>query len=67
MGIGIWELIIIFGIVLMLFGTKRFRAMGGDLGAAIRSFRSSLNEDSVTLPGEASPGAVDTASTRDQG
>ena len=43
MGIGIWELLIIFAIVLVLFGTKRLRNIGGDLGGAIRSFRSAMS------------------------
>lgn len=45
MGIGIWELVLLFLIVLLVFGTKRLRSVGGDLGSAIRSFRSAMNED----------------------
>ncbi len=45
MGIGIWELLLLFLIVLLLFGTKRLRNIGGDLGSAIKSFRSALHED----------------------
>ena len=45
MGIGIWELLLLFLIVLLLFGTKRLRNIGGDLGSAIKSFRSAMNED----------------------
>ena len=41
-GISIWQLLIILAIVVMLFGTKRLRNMGGDLGAAIKGFRSSM-------------------------
>lgn len=44
-GIGIWQLLIILAIVVMLFGTKRLRNMGGDLGAAIKGFRSSIGND----------------------
>lgn len=43
MGIGIWELVLLLLIVLLLFGTKRLRNVGGDLGTAIKSFRSALN------------------------
>ncbi|MEY4683882.1 MAG: hypothetical protein RLZ25_341 [Pseudomonadota bacterium] len=43
MGIGIWELVVLLLIVLLLFGTKRLRNVGGDLGTAIKSFRSALN------------------------
>ena len=38
-GIGIWQLLIILVIVLLLFGTKKLKNIGGDLGGAIRSFK----------------------------
>ncbi len=41
-GISIWQLLIILAIVVVLFGTKRLRNIGDDLGSALRSFRSSL-------------------------
>ena len=41
-GISIWQLLIILVIVVVLFGTKRLRNIGEDLGSAIRGFRSSL-------------------------
>lgn len=44
-GISIWQLLIILAIVVMIFGTKRLRTLGGDLGSAIRGFRSSMKED----------------------
>jgi sec-independent protein translocase protein TatA len=44
MGIGIWELVLLLLIVLVLFGTKRLRNIGGDLGSAIKSFRSAMND-----------------------
>lgn len=44
MGIGIWELVLLFLIVLLIFGTKRLRNIGGDLGGAIKSFRNAMNE-----------------------
>lgn len=43
-GIGIWQLLIILVIVLLLFGTKRLRNLGQDLGSAVRGFRSSMKE-----------------------
>ncbi|HYE37138.1 twin-arginine translocase TatA/TatE family subunit [Methylocaldum sp.] len=45
MGIGIWELLLLFLIVLLLFGTKRLRNIGGDLGSAIKSFRNAMSSD----------------------
>lgn len=44
MGISIWQLLIILAIVLLLFGAKRLRNVGGDLGAAIKGFRSAVKE-----------------------
>jgi sec-independent protein translocase protein TatA len=43
-GIGIWQLLIILAIVLLLFGAKRLRNVGSDLGAAVKGFRSSMKE-----------------------
>ena len=45
-GISVWQLLIILLIVMMLFGTKRLRGLGSDLGAAIKGFRSSVSADS---------------------
>ena len=45
-GISIWQLLIILVIVVLLFGTKKLRGMGGDLGTAIRGFRKSVKEGS---------------------
>ena len=44
MGISVWQLLIVLVIVLLLFGTKKLRNMGGDLGAAIRNFRGAVKE-----------------------
>ena len=44
-GISIWQLLIILAIVVMLFGTKKLRSMGGDLGEAIKGFRNSVKDD----------------------
>jgi len=44
MGISIWQLLIILVIVILLFGTKRLRSLGSDLGTSIKSFRSAVKE-----------------------
>lgn len=44
-GISIWQLLIILVIVLLLFGTKRLRGLGGDLGGAIKGFKKAMTED----------------------
>ena len=38
-GIGIWQLLIVLAIVLLIFGGKRLRNLGGDLGGAIKGFK----------------------------
>lgn len=43
-GISIWQLLIILAIVVLIFGTKKLRNMGGDLGSAISNFRKSMKD-----------------------
>jgi sec-independent protein translocase protein TatA len=43
-GISIWQLLIILVIVVLLFGTKRLKNLGSDLGSAIKGFRGAMNE-----------------------
>jgi sec-independent protein translocase protein TatA len=42
---GIWQLLILAVIVVLLFGTKKLRNLGGDLGSAIKGFKSAIGED----------------------
>ena len=44
-GISIWQLLIILVIVVMVFGTKKLRNMGGDLGSAVKGFKKSVKEE----------------------
>ena len=44
-GIGIWQLIIILVIVVMLFGTKKLRNLGSDLGGALKGFKSAMKDE----------------------
>ncbi len=44
-GISVWQLLIILAIVVMLFGTKRLRTLGSDLGAAVKGFRSTMSPE----------------------
>ncbi|MDO7596834.1 MAG: twin-arginine translocase TatA/TatE family subunit [Pseudomonadota bacterium] len=43
-GIGIWQLLIVLVIIILLFGTKKLRSLGGDLGSAIKNFKQSIND-----------------------
>jgi sec-independent protein translocase protein TatA len=44
-GINIWQLLIILAIVVVLFGTKKLRGMGGDLGGALKGFKKAMSDD----------------------
>ena len=44
-GISIWQLLIIAVIVILLFGTKKLRGMGGDLGSAVKDFKKAMNDE----------------------
>lgn len=44
-GISIWQLLIILVIVVLIFGTKRLKTLGGDLGSAMKSFRRAMETD----------------------
>lgn len=73
-GISIWQMLIILVIVVLLFGTKRLRNIGTDLGTAIRGFRSSIKDgeadaaEDATFAGEArkEPAAVSNQPTSAQ-
>lgn len=43
-GISIWQLLIVLVIVIAIFGTKRLRTLGSDLGSAVKGFRSAMSE-----------------------
>ncbi|WP_111494006.1 MULTISPECIES: Sec-independent protein translocase subunit TatA [Marinobacter] len=45
MGISIWQLLIVLGIVVLLFGTKKLRNIGTDLGGAVRGFKKSMADE----------------------
>ncbi len=53
-GISIWQLLIILVIVIMVFGTKRLKNIGSDLGAAIKGFKKSIKDESLDENTEAS-------------
>jgi len=42
--LSIWHWLIVLAIVLLIFGTKKLRNLGGDLGAAIKNFRGAMKE-----------------------
>ena len=44
-GISIWSLLLVLVIVILLFGTKKLRNVGGDLGGAIKNFKKSVKDE----------------------
>ncbi len=56
-GISIWQLLIIAVIVILLFGTKKLRGIGGDLGGAVKGFKKAMAEDEDKDKPEASKDA----------
>lgn len=44
-GISIWQLLIVLVIVVMVFGTKKLRNLGGDLGGALKGFKEAVKPD----------------------
>ncbi len=46
-GISIWQLVIVLGIIILIFGTKKLRNLGGDVGSAVKGFKKAMNDDSA--------------------
>ncbi|WP_110686272.1 Sec-independent protein translocase subunit TatA [Salinicola aestuarinus] len=44
-GISIWQLLIVLGIIILIFGTKKLRNIGGDLGGAVKGFKKAMDDD----------------------
>ncbi len=44
-GISIWQLLIVLVIVALIFGTKKLRGIGGDLGGAVKGFKKAIDEE----------------------
>ena len=60
-GISVPSLLLIFLIVLLLFGTKKLRNLGGDLGSAIRGFKSGLKDDDAADSSEKKDAETETS------
>lgn len=51
-GISIWQLLIVLGIIILIFGTKKLRNVGGDLGGAVKGFKKAMNDEEKGEKGE---------------
>lgn len=47
---GIWQLLIVALIVVLLFGTKKLRGIGGDLGGAVKGFKKAMSDEDKDKP-----------------
>ncbi|WP_427977428.1 Sec-independent protein translocase subunit TatA [Agarivorans sp.] len=54
-GISIWQLLIVAVIVVLLFGTKKLRNIGGDLGSAVKGFKNAMSEEEAKKNEPSSP------------
>lgn len=50
MGIGFKELLIILAVALLIFGTKKLKNIGSDLGSAVKGFKQAMNEGEKEAP-----------------
>lgn len=64
-GISIWQLLILLVIVLLVFGSKRLRNLGPDLGSALKGFRSAMKDDEDKTDDKNDPKVVDHAKRED--
>ena len=46
----IWHWLIVLVIVVLIFGTKKLRNIGADLGGAVRGFKDGMREGGATRP-----------------
>jgi sec-independent protein translocase protein TatA len=57
-GISIWQLAIVLVIVVLIFGTKRLKSIGSDLGGAMKGFKSAMDDENKD---KAAPKRLDSA------
>jgi sec-independent protein translocase protein TatA len=44
MGISIWQLLIVLVLVILIFGTKKLKNIGNDLGSAVKGFKNAMSD-----------------------
>jgi sec-independent protein translocase protein TatA len=59
MGLSVTHLLVVLAIVVVVFGTKRLRNIGADLGGAIKGFRSAIKEGEEDKPSEHKSEAIE--------
>ena len=68
MGISIWQLLIVLALVILIFGTKKLRNIGSDMGSAVKSFKSAVSnpDDDATMKNSSTTEESDVASKEDK-
>ncbi len=61
---GIWQLLIVAAIIILLFGTKKLRNLGSDLGSSIKGFKKAINTEETNNTIENKP--QETTATKTQ-
>ena len=60
-GISIWQLLIVLAIVILLFGTKKLKNIGSDLGGAVKGFKNSMKDAENAKDEDATPEKLEKA------
>jgi len=58
-GFGLTELLVILAIVLLIFGPKRLKSLGSDLGSAIKGFRTAVSDEDKKKSEEDDPRVIE--------
>lgn len=68
-GISIWQLLIVLALVILIFGTKKLRNIGSDMGSAVKSFKSAIKnpDDDVAMKKTSSSDEADDNGKEDKG
>lgn len=65
-GISIWQLLIVLGIIILIFGTKKLRNVGTDLGGAVKGFKKAMNDEEKKEADDAATSATSEARVEHQ-
>ena len=64
---GIWQLLIVAVIVVLLFGTKKLRNLGSDIGSSVKGFKNAMTDDAAKKDDETTENLADkSTSTTDE-
>ena len=64
-GISIWQLLIVLAILVLVFGTKKLKSLGADLGGAVKGFKEAVDKDAPTEEEVAQKKVIDSEVKKD--